>query len=80
LTFGDLVLAAVAADVGRGGEKDPPTDAAVIFAGMLQQLEADPLWAREYEDFVRAVSFAHSAREIEFEAAVNACRRLASAF
>jgi hypothetical protein len=29
-----------------------------MFVEMLQRLETDPLWAREYEDFVRAVSFA----------------------
>jgi hypothetical protein len=25
---------------------------------MLGQLETDPLWAREYEDFARQISFA----------------------
>jgi hypothetical protein len=76
--FRELVLAAVAADIGRGGEQDPPTDPAEIFAGMLQQLETDPLWAREYEDFVRAVSFAGSHETIGFLDAVASCRRLVS--
>jgi hypothetical protein len=40
--FRELVLAAVAADVGRGGEKNPPTDPALIFADMLKRLESDP--------------------------------------
>lgn len=74
--FRELVLAAVAADVGRGGEKDPPTDPAVIFADMLQRLETDPLWAREYEDFVRQVSFAGPDEMIGFLEAMESCRRL----
>lgn len=75
--FRELVLAAVAADLGRGGEKDPPTDPAIIFAGMLQRLETDPLWAQEYEDFVRAVSFARPQEMIGFVEALASCRRLA---
>jgi hypothetical protein len=74
--FRELVLAAVAADLGRGGEKDPPTDPANIFAGMLQRLETDPLWAREYEDFVRQVSFAGPEEMIGFLDVVASCRRL----
>ena len=31
---------------------------AALFADMLERLSADRLWAREYEDFVDAVSFA----------------------
>jgi len=77
--FRGLVLAAVAADVGRGGEKDPPTDPGIIFAGMLQRLESDPIWAREYEDFVRAVSFAGPHEMIGFLDALASCRRLAGA-
>lgn len=74
--FRELVLAAVAADVGRGGERDPPTDPAVIFTGMLQQLETDPLWAREYEDFVAAVSFAKRDEAVRFGPALEALERL----
>ena len=74
--FRELVLAAVAADVRRGGEKAPPTDPAVIFADMLQRLETDPLWAREYEDFVRQVSFAARDEMIGFIGALASCRRL----
>jgi hypothetical protein len=76
--FRELVLAAVAADSGRGGEKDPPTDPAIIFPDMLRRLETDPLWAREYEDFVRAVSFAGPGEVIGFAAAIEACGRLIS--
>jgi hypothetical protein len=71
------VLAAVAVDVGRGGEKDSRTNPAIIFAGMLQRPETDPLWAREYEDFVRAVSFAGPHEMIGFLGALASCRRLA---
>ncbi len=75
--FRELVLAAVTADIGRGGETDPPTDPVVIFGGLLQLLETDPLWAREYEDFVRAVSFAGPGDTIGFAEAIAACYRLA---
>lgn len=74
--FRELVLTAVAADVGRGGEKDPPTDPGVIFPDMLQRLGSDPLWAQEYEDFVRAVSFAGQHEMISFLDALASCRRL----
>jgi hypothetical protein len=52
-------------------------DPAVIFADMLRRLETDPLWAREYEDFVRAVSFAGPHEMISFLDALASCRRLA---
>jgi predicted nucleotidyltransferase component of viral defense system len=74
--FRDLVLAAVAADVGRGGEIEPPTDPDVIFKLMLQRLATDPLWAREYEDFVRGVSYAAPEGMISFFAAIAAATRL----
>jgi hypothetical protein len=74
--FQELVLAAVAADVGRGGEKDPPTDPAVIFSIMLQRLAIDPLWAREYDDFMQAVSFAKPGETIVYGEALETCRRL----
>ena len=75
--FRELVLAA---DIGRGGAKDPPTDATIIFTGMLQRLESDPLWAREYEDFVAAVSFAASGEVLDYETALNGMRRLIPPF
>jgi hypothetical protein len=33
-----------------------------MFSEMLHRLETDPLWVREYEDFVRQVSFAGPVR------------------
>jgi hypothetical protein len=50
-----------------------------MFADMLRQLEAleaDALWAREYEEFVRAVSFAGPGEAIDFAHALAACTRL----
>jgi predicted nucleotidyltransferase component of viral defense system len=74
--FAELVLAAAAGDVGRGGETGTGSDAREMFAGMLRRLETDPLWAREYEEFVRQVSFAGAGEEIDFDEAVAACIRV----
>ena len=73
--FRDLVIAAAAVDVGRGGGT-PAADPATMFADMLHRLETDPLWAREYEDFVRQVSFAGPGEAIHFPDALAACARL----
>jgi hypothetical protein len=43
---------------------------------MLRRLETDPLWAREYEEFVRQVSFAGPGEAINFADALAACARL----
>jgi hypothetical protein len=72
--FAGLVLAAAAADEGRGGA--PTANPATMFAEMLRRLETDPLWAREYEEFVRQVSFAGAGEAIDFTAALAACTRL----
>ena len=72
--FPELVLAAAAADVERG--VGSAGDAAADFAEMLQRLETDPLWAREYEDFVRQVSFGGPGEGIHFADALAACARL----
>jgi predicted nucleotidyltransferase component of viral defense system len=72
--FGELVLAAAAADEGRGGI--PAADPATMFAEMRRRLETDPLWAREYEEFVRQVSFAGPGEVIHFADALAACARL----
>jgi hypothetical protein len=47
-----------------------------MFAEMLRRLESDPLWAREYEEFVRQVSFAGAGEAIDFAAALPAWGRL----
>jgi hypothetical protein len=72
--FAELVLTAAAADEGRG--RATAADPAAMFAEMLRRLETDPLWAREYEEFVRAVSFAGPGEAIEFADALAACTRL----
>jgi hypothetical protein len=72
--FAQLVLTAVAADEGRGGA--PAMDASAMFAEMLRRLETDPLWAREYEEFVRQVSFAGASEVIHFADALAACARV----
>ena len=75
--FRELVLAAVAADQGRGGA--PAIDPVSMFAEMLRRLESDPLWSREYEDFVRSVSFTGPGEVIGFNDARVACIRLVAA-
>jgi hypothetical protein len=74
--FPELVIAAAAADVGRGGGAEISADPAAMFAEMLRRLETDPQWAREYEDFVRQVSFAGAAEAIHFADALSACSRM----
>jgi Nucleotidyl transferase AbiEii toxin, Type IV TA system len=78
--FPELVLAAAAADVGRAGGAEISAEPAVMFAEMLRRLESDPLWAREYEDFVRQVSFAGPGEAIHFADALAACKRLAAIY
>jgi hypothetical protein len=73
--FRELVLAAAGADVGRGGQSGA-TDPLLNFAEMLSRLQTDPLWAREYEDFVRAVSFGEPGEIVDFRAALAAVGRL----
>jgi Nucleotidyl transferase AbiEii toxin, Type IV TA system len=75
--FAALVLAAAAEDVERGIGSSG--DAAADFSEMLRRLEADPLWAREYEEFVRQVSFAGPGEVIHFADAFAACGRLVKA-
>jgi hypothetical protein len=41
--FPELVLAAAAADVGRGGKRSMPADPGAMFAEMLRRLEDDAL-------------------------------------
>jgi predicted nucleotidyltransferase component of viral defense system len=74
--FRGLVLAAAAADAGRGGEGVPFGNPPAVFREMLRRLETDPLWAGEYEEFVRQVSFAGPGEVMHFADALSACRRL----
>lgn len=73
--FKELVRRAVAADVGRGGDA-VPSYPHQLFAGMLERLRSDALWAAEYEALVRQVSFAKNDEEISFTAALAAYDRI----
>ena len=73
--FRELVIAAVAADVGRGGGT-PAGRSGDDVRRHAAPAGTDPLWAREYEDFVRQVSFAGPGEAIHFPDALAACARL----
>jgi hypothetical protein len=45
-----LVGKAMADDTSRGGKATASADPAMLFAGMLDRLAPDPLWATEYQD------------------------------
>lgn len=74
--FAVLVRHAMAADAGRRGPETVPSGPAALFAGMLERLETDRLWAGEYADFVRQVSFGEFGEPIGFAAALAAARDL----
>jgi hypothetical protein len=76
LEFPRLVQGALATDKGRGGEAAVPSDPAILFTGMFDRLAGDGLWATEYEDFVRHVSFADRGQLIGFDQALGALRDL----
>ena len=64
------MLQAAAADAGRGGEATASSDPTTQFTGMIERLRSDTLWAVEYDDFVRQVSFARPDEWIGFEQAL----------
>jgi len=74
-TFKTLLAAAMIADTGRGGGQ-APRDPAERLVVMLDRLTKDELWADEYAEFVRNVSFAGKDETIAFAAALEAVRRL----
>ena len=78
--FVPLVLQARAADEGRGGETSASSSPALLFAGMLERLNTDPLWAAEYEQFVNLTSFARPDEQIDFADALAAVRELVALF
>lgn len=67
------------ADSNRGGG-GAPTDPVDRFAAMLDLIRTDPLWAREYDEFVRQVSFASPDQQITFDFALDATSRLVARF
>lgn len=76
LAFAALLRKAAAADSGRGSGR-APVDVHDRFTLMLVRLGTDPLWAQEYDRFVRNVSFAQSDEFIRFDDALEAATRLA---
>jgi hypothetical protein len=77
--FASLVRQAAVADTGRGGA-GAPADPIARFAEMLRRLKGDALWANEYEDFVRQVSFAGPDELIGFNQALAAVAALTKVF
>ncbi len=71
-SFAALALQAAATDVGRGGEATAASDPVTLFATMIERLRSDRLWAVEYDNFVRQVSFAQPHERISFEQALAA--------
>jgi len=47
-----------------------------LLRSMLPNITGDPLWRREYEEFVGAVSFGPATDRISYERAVAACETL----
>jgi hypothetical protein len=74
--FASLVRKAMAEDEGRGGDAITYSDPAELFADMLDRLGTDPLWATEYGDYVRQVSFAAFDELPGFGQALAAVREL----
>lgn len=73
--FSRLVRQAATADSKRGGGK-APADVAARFAVMLDRLSRETFWAKEYEDYVRQVSYAAPGEAITFAIALEALRAL----
>lgn len=55
----------------RGGEATASSNHRALFAGMLERVSTDPLWAAEYQDYVRQVSFAAPGELIGFDQALQ---------
>jgi hypothetical protein len=74
--FPELVRRAKAEDTGRGGEATASINPKAMFAGMLERLTSDRLWAVEYWDYVRQVSYADIDELLDFDQAVAAVKDL----
>lgn len=73
--FKTLVLNVAKEDSDRGGGQ-APADPHERFSAMLDRLQSDLLWAKEYDTFVGGVSFAPAEERIAFAEALDAVRRL----
>ncbi len=74
--FTRLVHLAAEQDTGRGGEATAGFNRAALLASMLERLATDRLWADEYRDFVRQVSYAAPDEQIGFSEALSAVGEL----
>lgn len=73
-TFKDLATKLLDEDAGR--TRLPGATGQSIVEAMLPAIAEDPLWRKEYENFVSAVSFGKDAERISFDQAVAACEKL----
>lgn len=76
--FVQVLRDSLTADTNRGGGR-APQDSRERLNRMLERLATDPLWAAEYDEFVQSVSFAPPERQISFQVALEAVRRLVAA-
>lgn len=74
LAFAPLVRRLLEKDSKRAGNKS--ADGAGLLLDMLPTITGDPLWRREYEEFVGAVSFGPATDRTSFDQAIAACERL----
>lgn len=72
--FPPLARRLIAADARRSG--DVHATGPHLLREMLPTIQGDPLWRRDYEQFVGAVSFGTDAERISFDQAVATCNRL----
>jgi hypothetical protein len=63
---------------GTASGSSTPANPRKLFAGMIERLRSDALWATEYQTLVRQVSFARPDEEISFAMALLACERIAA--
>lgn len=63
-------------DSKRTGDRS--VDGVGLLSAMLPAITGDPLWRREYEEFVGAVSFGSATDRISFDQAIAACEGLVS--
>jgi hypothetical protein len=72
--FGPLAHKLLEIDARRTGAKN--ADGRALLEAMLPTITGDPLWRKEYEAFVGAVSFGPEAGRISFDQAIAACETL----
>ena len=72
--FGPLARKILEIDARRTGDRD--ADGLSLLRGILPAVAADPLWRKEYDEFVGAVSFGPAADRLSFDRAMTACEGL----